>query len=286
MAANRDATFEGRVAVISGAGSGIGRALAAGLAARGAHLALSDVDTDAVRATGEACERAGARVLTARVDVTEAEAVATHAAAVRAHFGRVDQVYNNAGVAHFGHVRHESVEDVERVMAVNFWGVVHGTTAFLPHLIESGRGHVVNVSSLFGIVTFPGQSAYSASKFAVRGYTEALRQEMALSGLGVRVTCVLPGGIRTSVARSATAAAGVDAAVTADRFDRLLALRSPEAAARALLAGVRRGRARVLIGTEARLLDALARVAPAGVARTGVGLARVLGLTAHPGTGR
>lgn len=286
MTATGDAAFEGRVAVITGAGSGIGRALAARLAAHGAHLALSDVDADAVRATGEACERTGARVLTARVDVTEPDAVAAHAATVRAHFGRVDQVYNNAGVAHFGHVRHESMEHVERVMAVNFWGVVHGTTAFLPHLIESDRGHVVNVSSLFGIVTFPGQSAYSASKFAVRGYTEALRQEMALSGLGVRVTCVLPGGIRTSVARSATAAAGVDATVTADRFERLLALHSPERAARTILTGVRRGRARVLIGAEARLLDALARVAPTSVARTGVGLARALGLTAHPGTGR
>lgn len=283
---DRDTGFSGRVAAISGAGSGIGRALAVELAARGARLALSDVDADAVRATGEACERAGAQVLTARVDVTGREDVLAHAAAVREHFGRVDQVYNNAGVAHFGHVRHESVKDVERVMDVNFWGVVHGTSAFLPHLIDSGRGHVVNVSSLFGVVTFPGQSAYNASKFAVRGYTEALRQEMALSRLPVRVTCVLPGGIRTSVARSATAADGVDADVTAQRFDRLLALHSPGSAATAILRGVRRGRARVLIGAEARVLDTLARIAPSGVARTGIGMARVLGLTARPGTGR
>lgn len=280
------AAFEGRVAAISGAGSGIGRALAAALADRGARLALSDVDAEAVEATAVLCEARGAQVLTERVDVTEREAVATHAAAVRDHFGRVDQVYNNAGVAHFGHVLHESFKDVERVLDVNFWGVVNGTSAFLPHLVESGNGHVVNVSSLFGVVTFPGQSAYNASKFAVRGYTEALRQEMALSRLPVRVTCVLPGGIRTSVARSATAAEGVDRQVTADRFDRLLALHSPEKAARTILAGVRRGRARVLIGAEARALDALARIAPSGVAQTGIGLARVLGLSARPGSGR
>jgi short-subunit dehydrogenase len=175
-------------------------------------------------------------------------------------------------------VERQSLKDVERVVDVNFWGVVACTHAFLPHLLASGDGHVINVSSLFGLITFPGQSAYNASKFAVRGFTEALRQEMLVAGHKVRVTCVHPGGIKTAVARSAGAAQGLDAAAIAGVFDRKLALHSPEMAARTILAGVRRGSPRVLIGAEAKFLDLLVRVTPRGSQRFGAWFSRVVAL--------
>ncbi|MFD0381514.1 SDR family NAD(P)-dependent oxidoreductase [Streptomyces stramineus] len=213
------ADFAGKVAVITGAGSGIGRALALRLAGLGADLALCDIDIDGAEATAVRCEGKGVRVRADRLDVTEREAVLAYADEVREHFGKVNQMYNNAGIAYYGEVTRESFKDIERVLDVNFWGVVNMTKAFLPHLIESGDGHVVNVSSLFGLITYPGQSAYNASKFAVRGFTECLRQEMLLAGHPVRVTCVHPGGIKTAVARNATAAAGLDAAGIARAFD-------------------------------------------------------------------
>ena len=130
-----------------------------------------------------------------------------YAEAVVAEFGHVNQVYNNAGVAFAGDVLGSAFEDIERVVDIDFWGVVNGTKAFLPHLIASGDGHVVNISSLFGLLSVPGQSAYNAAKFAVRGFTESLRQEMLLAGHAVRVTCVHPGGIKTNIARNATRSA-------------------------------------------------------------------------------
>lgn len=203
---------------------------------------------------------------------------------VRAHFGRVNQMYNNAGIAFYGEVARESFKDIERVLDVNFWGVVNMTKAFLPHLIESGDGHVVNVSSLFGLITYPGQSAYNASKFAVRGFTECLRQEMLLARHPVRVTCVHPGGIKTAVARNATAAAGLDAAGIARAFDRRLALHSPEMAADTIVEGVARGRARVLVGAEAKALDLLGRVSPTGSQRFGTWMSRLIRIAPRPGS--
>ncbi|MEV6609075.1 SDR family oxidoreductase [Kutzneria sp. NPDC051319] len=259
--------FTGKVAVITGAGSGIGRALAVDLAARGARLALSDVDRDGLEATAVRCEARGAEVRTDQLDVTEREAVLAYAAAMRAHFGVVNQVYANAGIAYYGEVAREEFKDIERVLDVNFWGVVNTAKAFLPHLIDSGDGHVVAVSSLFGLITLPGQSSYSASKFAVRGFTESLRQEMLVARHPVRVSCVHPGGIRTSVARSAGVADGLDPDSVARVFDRRMALHSPEMAARTILTGVQRQRARILIGGEAKLFDLLNRVTPTGSQR-------------------
>jgi len=152
-------------------------------------------------------------------------------------------------------------------MDVDFWGVVHGTKAFLPHVIASGDGHIVNISSLFGLIAVPGQSAYNAAKFAVRGFTEALRQEMLVSGHPVKVTCVHPGGIKTAVARNATVCDGQDAQSVGAFFDRRLALHSPEMAAETIVDGVRNGRARVVIGWEAKALDVLARVTGSGYQR-------------------
>ena len=180
---------------------------------------------------------------------------------MKAHFGKVNQIYNNAGIAYTGDVEVSSYKDIERVMDVDFWGVVNGTKSFLPHLIESGDGHVVNVSSVFGLFSVPGQAAYNSAKFAVRGFTEALRQEMTLAKHPVKVTCVHPGGIKTAIARNATAAEGIDVQEMAKAFDKKLAKTSPEKAAQIILEAVRKDRARVLVGADAKVLDVIIRIA-------------------------
>ena len=173
--------FAGKVAVVTGAGSGIGQALAIELGRSGAKLAISDIDTEGLAVTEERLKAIGVEVKADRLNVTEREAFQAYADGVKAHFGKVNQIYNNAGIAHSGDVEISQYKDIERVMDVDFWGVVNGTKVFLPYLIESGDGHIVNVSSLFGIFSVPGQAAYNAAKFAVRGFTEALRQEMILA---------------------------------------------------------------------------------------------------------
>ncbi|MBF6174531.1 SDR family NAD(P)-dependent oxidoreductase [Nocardia blacklockiae] len=256
---SNDAYFRGKVCVITGAGSGIGRALAENLARRGAKLALSDIDTEGLAETVRRCEGLGAEVKSDRLNVAEREAVLLYADEVKKHFGVVHQIYNNAGIAFHGEVADSQFKDIERIMDVDFWGVVNGTKAFLPLLIESGEGHVVNVSSLFGLIAVPGQSAYNAAKFAVRGFTESLRQEMLARRHPVNVTCVHPGGIKTAVARNATYAEGIDAKQFASFFDKKLAMHSPEMAAQTITEGVRKGHGRVLIGWEAKALDLFVR---------------------------
>ena len=252
--------FEGKVAVITGAGSGIGRALAVNLATKGAKLALSDIDTEGLAGTVRVTEALGATVKSDRLNVAEREAVLAYADAVVTHFGEVHQVYNNAGIAYNGDLENSEFKDIERVMDVDFWGVVNGTKAFLPHVIASGDGHVVNISSLFGLIAVPGQNAYNAAKFAVRGFTEALRQEMLVAKHPVKVTCVHPGGIKTAVARNATVADGQNAQSFAQFFDKHMALHTPEMAAETIINAVAKGRARVVVGWEAKALDVLARV--------------------------
>ena len=273
-----DISFVGKVAVVTGAGSGIGRALALKLAESGARLAISDIDTSGLEETAVRCESRGAEVRTDRLDVTERESVLAYAKTLRTHFDIVHQIYNNAGIAYYGSVQHETFKDIERVLDVNFWGVVNITKAFLPHLIDSGDGHVVNISSLFGLTPFPANNAYNASKYAVRGFTESLRQEMLLARYPVKVTCVHPGGIKTAVARSAGAAEGLDPAAIARTFDKRLALHSPEMAASRIVAGVRANRARIVIGAEAKFLDRLSRLAPVRSQQAGVLMSRLLGL--------
>jgi NADP-dependent 3-hydroxy acid dehydrogenase YdfG len=253
-------SFEGKVAVITGAGSGIGRALALNLAKKGAKLALSDIDTNGLAETVCHAEALGANVKSDRLDVAEREAVLAYADEVVAHFGTVNQVYNNAGIAYQGNVEKSEFKDIERIMDVDFWGVVNGTKAFLPHVIASGDGHIVNVSSLFGLIAVPGQSAYNAAKFAVRGFTEALRQEMLIAKHPVKVTCVHPGGITTAVARNATIANGEDHVSFAQFYDRWLLIHSPDMAATTIVNGVASGRARVVVGLEAKAVDLLARI--------------------------
>ena len=204
-------------------------------------------------------EATGARVRGDLVDVAERERVEEYARDVVADLGRVNLVFNNAGIAYSGTVEEMSYKDVEKIMDVDFWGVVHGTKAFLPHLVESGDGHVVNISSIFGMFSMPSQSAYNAAKFAVRGFTESLRQEMALAQRPVKVTCVHPGGIATNIARNADQAEGRDHDELARSFDKV-ARTSPEKAAQVILAGVEKGKARVLVGADAHVLDLSVRL--------------------------
>lgn len=255
--------FAGRTCVISGAGSGIGRALATALAQRGARLALSDIDGASAEDTARECAAIGADAEAHAVDVADGEAVRSHRDAVLDRFGAVHLVVNNAGVALHGDLLDTSLEDFEWIIGVNVWGVVHGSKAFLPDLIASGDGHLVNLSSIFGMVAMPGQSGYNASKFAVRGFTEALRQEMLMGGHPVGVTCVHPGGIRTSLIRSGRVAGTVDRNAMANTFDRI-AVTSPERVARAIIRGVERNRARVIVGPDAHALDVMQRVLGSG----------------------
>lgn len=250
----------GKVAVVTGAGSGIGRAVTYELARRGTRLALSDVDSDGLAETARHARTIGATVHEQRLDVADRDAMLAYAETVVAEFGVVNVVVNNAGIGFTGDVAEMSFAQIERVVDVDFWGVVNGTKAFLPHLVASGDGHLVNVSSVFGLFAVPGQSAYNAAKFAVRGFTEALRQEMLVAGHPVRVTCVHPGGIRTSIARNAGAVDGLDRAALARVFDEKLAKTSPDAAARSILRAVTRNRARVLVGVDAKVLDVLIRI--------------------------
>ena len=259
--------FAGKVAVVTGAGSGIGQALALELGRSGAKVAISDVDTEGLAKTEEQLKAIGAEVKADRVDVTEREAFLVYADAVAEHFGKINQIYNNAGIAFTGDIEISQFKDIERVMDVDFWGVVNGTKAFLPYLIASGDGHVVNISSIFGLFAVPGQGAYNAAKFAVRGFTEALRQEMILAGHPVAVTTVHPGGIKTAIARNATAAEGLDRDEMARAFDTKLARTTPAQAARIILDAVSKKKARVLVGPDAVILDALVRITGAGYQR-------------------
>ncbi|MBA0045894.1 SDR family NAD(P)-dependent oxidoreductase [Mycobacteroides sp. LB1] len=252
--------FDNKVAVITGAGSGIGRSLALALAQRGARLALSDIDTAAVADTAGRCEKAGGTAIPFHLDVADRAAVYAHAADVKNEFGQVNLVFNNAGVALSADVKDMEWDDFDWLMNINFWGVAHGTKAFLPHLIESGDGHIVNVSSVFGFMGIPSQSAYNAAKFAVRGFTEALRQEIRAAKYPVGVTCVHPGGIKTNIASSARGIPeGVDRETVRKGFQ-LAAITRPDSAARIILRGVEKNRPRVLIGPDARVFDAIPRI--------------------------
>ncbi|BBX42438.1 SDR family NAD(P)-dependent oxidoreductase [Mycobacterium simiae] len=254
--------FAGKVAVVTGAGSGIGQALALALARSGASVAISDVNIDGLAQTEEQLKAIGAPVKTDRLDVTEREAFLAYADAVNEHFGKVNQIYNNAGLTHIGTIEYSRFKDIEQVMDVDFWGVVNGTKAFLPHLIASGDGHVINISSVLGLMSLPGQPGYVAAKFAVRGFTEALRQEMQVAGYPVGVTVVHPGGIKTSFGTNAEIAEGMGLTQEEilENFDQQVAKTTAEQAARAILAAVGKNKPRVLIGTDARSADLMVRV--------------------------
>ncbi len=259
--------FTGKVVAITGAASGIGRALAVEFAERGAHLALSDIDSDGLAATVERCRSVG-EISAHQVDVSDRDVVFAWADDVAARHGQANVIVNNAGVTVAATAERLSVDDFRWLMDINFWGVVHGSQAFLPHLKASGAGHVVNISSVFGLVSIPAQSAYNAAKFAVRGYSDALRIELEIERADVSVTTIHPGGIRTNIARSARvdesfADIGGDLAGFGDEFDRV-ARTSPEKAARQIVRAVERNRRRALIGPDAKVFDLVSRL-PAGL---------------------
>jgi short-subunit dehydrogenase len=254
-------TFDGRVVAITGAGSGIGRALAVDLAHRGALLAISDVSAEGLAGTVDLVKAAGVReVRSDVVDVASPSSLSTWADDVVGQLGRVNVLVNNAGVSLTGDVLDLDPADMQWIVDINFWGVVHGTRAFLPHLIASGEGHVVTLSSLFGLMSVPGQSMYNATKYAVRGFSEALREEMLQAGHPVGVTVVHPGGIKTAIARSGRSSSAAEQAETARLFDERLAKVTPERAAETILRGVLRGKPRVLVGLDAHVLHQFARV--------------------------
>ncbi len=254
-------TVSGRTVVVTGAGSGIGRAFAQRLAAHGSPVALCDWNEEQLQETADTI---GGPVLTRKLDVRDRQGQLTWAAEVREWApAPIGMVFNNAGVTTAQTVLDASPEDDEWCFDVNFWGVVHGIRAWLPVLKEQGSGAIVNVSSVFGIVGFPTQSAYCASKFAVRGFTESLRHE--LRGTDVRAVAVHPGGIRTNIVANARFhvddQGGTDHQKMMQDFEKL-ARTSPEKAAEVIHRGVEKGKDRILIGPDAAALSVLARVAP------------------------
>jgi short-subunit dehydrogenase len=254
--------LEGGVAVITGAGSGIGRALAQRLAAEKMSLVIADVNEKGLAETAGSVAQTGVSLSTHIVDVGDAARVEAFATEVVTKHGRATLLINNAGIAMHGNFDELSLADLQMVMQTNFWGVVNGVRAFLPILRRQTRAHIVNLSSIFGIVSPPGETAYCASKFAVRGFTECLEHE--LEGSSVGVSCVHPGAIRTAIARSAPLGAGARPAVremNVSRFERLPQL-PPEAAAERIVVGVKRGERRILIGKDAIRLDRLQRLFP------------------------
>jgi NAD(P)-dependent dehydrogenase (short-subunit alcohol dehydrogenase family) len=262
-------TLAGKVAVVTGAGSGIGRALAIGLAERQARLALSDVDEAGLGGTVEQVEALGAEVHAQVLDVTDRDAVRAYAAAVRDRYGVVHQIYNNAGIAGASTtVLDTDYATYERILDVNLWGVINGTKEFLPHLIASGEGHVVNMSSLNGIMGQASLSGYCASKFAVRGFTESLSVEMLSAGHPVKVTVVHPGGVKTNIATTALSDAQQAGTATPEQerrthtYNEKLLKMPPSRAATIILDGVEAGKSRVLVGNDAKLVDLLVRLLP------------------------
>jgi NADP-dependent 3-hydroxy acid dehydrogenase YdfG len=254
-------SLNGKVVAITGAGSGIGRALAQLAAQRGAKLALSDWNEDGLAET-VASLGAGVEVTSAKVDVADRAGVAAWAADVAKHFGTVNMIVNNAGVSMTGDFVEMSYEEFDWIVGINFNGVVNGTKEFLPHLIASGDGYLVNISSLFGLISMPQQSAYNATKYAVRGFTEAIREEMLVSKLPVSVTCIHPGGIKTGIARNGRKVASLDSDALDSTFDKI-AKTTPEKAAQVILDGALSKKPRVLIGLDAHALHNFAKFAGA-----------------------
>ena len=254
----------GAAAAVTGAASGIGRALAIELAARGCNLALADRDEAGLAAT--AAEIGGkVEISVHRVDIGVPADIAAFAQAAIAAHPALNILVNNAGVALLGQFHEIDQAQMEWLFNINFWGAVHTTRAFLPHLASRREAHIVNLSSIFGIIGPPGQTAYAASKFAVRGFSESLRHELQMAGSPVRLSVVHPGGVATNIARNSRTGSGVaDNArrlETIERFDRV-AKTSPQAAALRIIDGIEKDQPRILIGSDARMMDLLQRFRP------------------------
>ena len=277
-------SFAGKVAVVTGAGSGIGRALARELARRGARLALSDIDEEGLVETVGLVESEVpvAEVHPYVLDVSDRAAFVAYAEAVVAHFGVVNQVYNNAGVASAKTVLEADWLIYDKVIGTNLWGAIHGSKIFLPHLIASGDGHVINVSSLNGYMAQDELSAYCTTKFGLRGFTETLRIEMLRDRHPVRVTIVHPGGVKTNIANNGIKRAsehGIE--VTArerariQTYNEKLLRMDPGQAANVILDGVQSGKARIRVGNDAKIIDLIVRLFPVGYQRVVLGFNRL-----------
>jgi short-subunit dehydrogenase len=259
--------ISGSAAAVTGAASGIGRALALELAARGCDLALADRDEAGLQqVAAEIAKDAARKVSTHRLDVAEPGQIQDFAnAAIAAHPG-LNIVINNAGVALIGGFHEVEQAQMEWLININFWSVVHGTRAFLPHLGRQHEAHIVNLSSIFGIIALPGQTAYCAAKFAVRGFSESLRHELVMAKSPVRLSVVHPGGVLTDIVRHARTGAGVTdnarRAQAIDRFD-AVARTTPAATARRITLGIEKNQPRILIGNDAQMMDLLQRFRPA-----------------------
>ena len=272
-------SFENKVAAITGAGSGIGRALALELGRDNCNLALSDLNEEGLGETVEQLRGVGVHVTSRRIDVADREAVHAWADQVVAEHGKANLIFNNAGVALASTVESMSYGDFEWLMDINFWGVVHGTKAFLPHLKASGDGHIVNISSVFGLAGIPSQSAYNSAKFAVRGFTESLRQELDMMSCGVSASSVHPGGIKTGIASSSRIDSsirdlGINDVDTREKFEKNF-ITSADKAARAILHGVQRNQRRILVGPDARVYDWMVRLLPSTYQRITVGYSKL-----------
>ena len=255
--------FEHKVAAITGAGSGMGQSLAVLLSRAGCHVAISDVNTDGLEET-RLMLNPTVNASVHLVDVANREQMEAFAASVNAEHGKVNMIFNNAGVSVTGLAEQMPYEDIEWLMNINFWGVIYGCKSFLPYLREADEAAIINTSSIFGTIAVPSQSAYNASKFAVRGYTYALRQELIDSHIGV--SCVQPGGVKTNIVNSSRFIPMDNESGTkedlVETFSRL-ARKSPEQAAAIILAGVLKNKARILVGGDAKIASWIERIAPA-----------------------
>lgn len=260
--------FKNKVAAITGAGSGMGQQLAILLAKAGCHLSISDVNEKGLAATVEAVKPYNVRVTSKKVNVADREQVKTWAAETVQNHGSVNMIFNNAGVALGSTVEGANYEDLEWIMGINYWGVVYGTKEFLPYIKKTGEGHIINTSSLFGLTAQPTQSAYNSSKFAVRGFTESLRQELDIENCGVSALCVHPGGIRTNIANDARMndslkSLGMNPEKSAKAFNKLLRMPA-EDASQQILDAVLKNKRRLLIGNDAKAIDIMQRILPTG----------------------
>ncbi len=255
--------LKGKVAAITGAASGIGQLLAVNFAGEGCRLAISDIDADGLKETAKMVENLNAKVSTHIVDVADRDQVYRFAADVAEQHGGVDIIINNAGVVIAESVDDVTYEDFEWLFGINFWGVVYGTKAFLPYLKKRPEGHIVNISSINGIITWPNHSPYCAAKFAVKGFTEVLLQEMRKSN--IRVSCVHPGGIKTKIARNARFYKSPGNNMTqeegAERFEKM-AMTTADKAAKIIISGIKKNKRRILVGPDAHVMDFLTRLLP------------------------